>query len=273
MADCGIYAWFGYVLPLKERLRLIKDAGFSCVLLWWGDEFRELDGDKEEHPALARRLGLRVENAHAPYADANDLWDAGLRGDAFEALLKGCIKSCAVCEIPTLVLHVTDGPEPPPMNTSGALRLARLAELGEKIGVKLAVENVQRPETLDFVFSQPGCETLGFCYDSGHAFACAEGAALPEKFGSKLCALHLHDNNSHEDQHLLPGEGGIDWPTLAGRLRATAYHGPVTLESAAPWSEETQNDRELPESYLRRAFEAACRVEHWMLKPSGEAFR
>ena len=269
MIDCGMYAWFGYVLPLKERLRRIREAGFGCVLLWWGDEFRESDGDKLSHPDLSRRLGLRVENAHAPYANANDLWSAGLRGDAYEAEIAGCVRNCAACGIPTLVMHATDGPEPPALTDAGAVRLARLAELSNKAGVRLAVENVQRPETLDFVFSRPGCERLGFCYDSGHAFAAGDTRLL-EKFGARLCALHLHDNDGKIDQHLLPGEGAIDWPALAGRLRAAGCGGAATLESAAPWSEETESTREPPETYLRRAFEAADRVRR-LLETGGEA--
>ena len=34
-----IYDWFGYELPIKERYRLIKEAGFDGVLLWWSDGF------------------------------------------------------------------------------------------------------------------------------------------------------------------------------------------------------------------------------------------
>ena len=32
-----IYDWFGYELPIKERYRLIKEAGFDGVLLWWSE--------------------------------------------------------------------------------------------------------------------------------------------------------------------------------------------------------------------------------------------
>jgi len=32
-----IYDWFGYELPIKERYRLIKEAGFDGVLLWWSN--------------------------------------------------------------------------------------------------------------------------------------------------------------------------------------------------------------------------------------------
>ena len=39
----GIYDCFGYGgsfdVPFEERYRLIKMAGFDCVMLWWSDKF------------------------------------------------------------------------------------------------------------------------------------------------------------------------------------------------------------------------------------------
>lgn len=34
--NCGIFSWFGYELPISERLRLIKKAGFFCTSVWFG---------------------------------------------------------------------------------------------------------------------------------------------------------------------------------------------------------------------------------------------
>lgn len=70
MKGFGIFSWFSYPLPLKERLALIKDAGFEATSLWWGDEF----GDKNRQPETARRLGLDIDYVHAPFDNPNDLW-------------------------------------------------------------------------------------------------------------------------------------------------------------------------------------------------------
>ena len=39
----GIYDCFGYGagynVPFEERYKLIKNAGFDCVMLWWSDRF------------------------------------------------------------------------------------------------------------------------------------------------------------------------------------------------------------------------------------------
>ena len=64
MSELGIFAWFGYELPLRESFRLIRAAGFDRVMLWWG----EYEGDipLKDQPDRARRMGLEIENAHAP---------------------------------------------------------------------------------------------------------------------------------------------------------------------------------------------------------------
>lgn len=257
----GIYAWFGYLLPLEERFRLIREAGFDCVMLWWGDDFYELDGEKTNHPKLARKHGLMVENAHAPYQFSNDLWNSGLDGDAYEELIINCIKDCAACEIPTLVMHINDGPLPAQLGNDGIQRLARLVEEAEHDNIVLALENLQTPKYLDYVFSRINSEHLGFCYDSGHEFAISGRFSLLKKYGHLLKALHLHDNNGKEDQHLLPGEGQIDWTNLAMQIKDTGYTGPVALESCAPWNEEIGgNNRESPEAYLKRAIQTVQKI-------------
>lgn len=268
MNSYGIYSWFGYLLPLKERFRLIKEAGFDCVILWWGNELYELDGEKTKHPELARSHGLIVENVHAPYQFSNDLWDDGLNGEAYEKSIANCIKDCAACEISTLVMHVTDGLNPPKPGNTGIQRLNRLLETAGHHSVTLAIENVQNPEYLDVVFSQIRSDYLGFCYDSGHEFAVSGRLTLLQKYGYLLKAVHLHDNNGQEDQHLLPGEGRIDWAELASQISVTGYKGPATLESCAPWNENMgENDRESPESYLKRAFQKAQKISY-MISPT-----
>ncbi|SCG84390.1 hypothetical protein DW1_2830 [Proteiniborus sp. DW1] len=36
----GLDYRFGYAIESKKRFSLIREAGFDCVMLWWGDEFK-----------------------------------------------------------------------------------------------------------------------------------------------------------------------------------------------------------------------------------------
>lgn len=34
MAKLGVYSWFSYPLPIEERLKIIKQAGFDATSLY-----------------------------------------------------------------------------------------------------------------------------------------------------------------------------------------------------------------------------------------------
>jgi L-ribulose-5-phosphate 3-epimerase len=255
MAKFSLYDWFGFPLPIKERLRLIKAAGFDGVLLWWGDESGAADGDRVTPFTLARQAGLFVENIHTPFQDINSIWTDSVAGDRVESILKQCLLDCRTYAVPTAVVHVTQGNDPPPPNQIGLDRLKRLVELAESQQVNLALENLRRPEYLDWIFTRIQAKHLGFCYDSGHANCYSRDRDLLGQYGAKLMTMHLHDNDGLSDRHQIPGEGTINWRILKERLQKTGYPGPIALEIINPI--ETT---ETAEQYLRRAFTAGQRL-------------
>jgi endo-alpha-1,4-polygalactosaminidase (GH114 family) len=93
-----IYDWFGYELTIKERYRLIKEAGFDGVLLWWSNGFgRDVLGrnDYRNGPQIVRKAGLFIENIHAPVENQNDLWLDNLYGEAVFDCYLHCVIDCA----------------------------------------------------------------------------------------------------------------------------------------------------------------------------------
>lgn len=48
-------------VPFAERYKLIKRAGFDCVILWWSDKFGRGAGYQED-VHLAAEAGLKIEN-------------------------------------------------------------------------------------------------------------------------------------------------------------------------------------------------------------------
>jgi sugar phosphate isomerase/epimerase len=72
--------------------------------------------------------------------------------------------------------------------------------------------------------------SFGFVLDTGHAHIAGDLSGLVNLAGRRLQSLHLHDNDGHGDQHLVPGEGTIDWVPFLRELRASGYEGPLMLE-------------------------------------------
>ena len=227
----GIYDCFGYGpgydVPFRERYKLIKDAGFGCVMLWWSDQFGRGEG-YEQDPDLARDAGLQIENIHAPVHEQNDLSMDDLRGEhVFRDYLQ-CVENCRKHHIPAVVIHLPD--DQYPINGIGNDRLDRIIDRAGELDVQIAFENLRNIRNLASVLNRISFPHVGFCYDSCHHINYAAGTDLLALFGSRLKALHLQDNGGSHNQHQLPFDGSIDWPLVMEKIRKTGYTGAVTLE-------------------------------------------
>lgn len=251
----GIFIWFGYRLPVVQRARLIREAGFEAVLHWWDDSFAEAEGaSKEEQADLIRREGLFIENAHVPIDQVNDLWLDTLSGEAALTRYLSDIDSLAACGIPVAVFHTSNGVHPPPASAIGISRFHTLAERAEKRGIRIALENVRNTHILTETLDAIDSPALGFCYDSGHDQVWSSAPyALLSRYQDRLFAVHLHDNNGLEDEHLSPGEGCINWATVRSGIEQSAYRGAYTLESDSAKIPATRTAQE----HLRLHYQAA----------------
>lgn len=65
------YTIVDYFVSPQKRMKSVKQAGFDGVILLWADYF---DEDYKDFPKYTENEGLYVENAHAPYMQANAIW-------------------------------------------------------------------------------------------------------------------------------------------------------------------------------------------------------
>jgi L-ribulose-5-phosphate 3-epimerase len=252
-----IYDWFGYKLPNKERYQLIKEAGFDGVLIWWSDGFsRDCFGsnDYRNGPGVAREADLFIENIHAPVQNENSLWLDNLDGEALIECYLQCVADCAQFEIPTMVVHLPNDKNP--CNTLGLDRIKRVTEKAEQLGVNVALGNLRNLTNLTYVLEQVDSVRIGFCYDCGHHYRHYPDNDLLSMYGSRLMALHLHDNNGIHAQHGLPFDGTIDWSATMRKIGETNYTGAIAIE-AMNWDYEDLSANE----FLHKAFEHAKRLE------------
>lgn len=123
------------------------------------------------------------------------------------------------------------------------------APVAKKAGVKIAVENMWQKnifskKIISDVCSNPyefakyvdelNARYGGFvaCLDIGH---CALTGVDPKDsikvLGNRIEALHVHDNNTEEDEHLLPFLGKIDFKGVMEALKSINYKGELTFET------------------------------------------
>ena len=113
-----------------------------------------------------------------------------------------------------------------------------IAEDCARTGVSIAVENlfsapIERIlEVFGTLFDRHPAEVVGLCYDSGHAELSDPGEfKLLEAYGHRLICTHLHDNRSIKDDHLLPGDGNLDWDRLLKLIAESSYKPPLNFET------------------------------------------
>lgn len=121
--------------------------------------------------------------------------------------------------------------------------LDRLLPLAEQLQVPLALENINPvPKDSEIVFLLDSAEELGrllsefpspalkVCIDVGHAEVSDGFSAFWSAAQNRCVALHVHDNDTHSDLHLVPGTGSINWQSVFSTLRDGGFDGAVNVE-------------------------------------------
>ena len=259
MPSLGQDFTFGFSsVPVIDRMRAIKAAGFDDVMIWWGDGFVRADAAPEALFDAACASGLNVRTAHFPTDEAPALWQAGERGDAYERALISALRECGRRGIEHLVVHTTKKLITPEPNECGAQRMRRAAEAAEKYGIDIALENTRFLRYNQYLYQVPS-PRMRFCFDCGHANCFTPDEDPLGRFGSRLATMHLHDNHGAAagDEHLMPGEGAIDFERLSARLAALSPES-YNLESHLSASDAAAGMS--MEEYLARSFEALRRL-------------
>lgn len=150
----GIYDCFGYGLgydvSFEKRYKMIKNAGFDCVMLWWSDKFGRGIGYQKD-VQFARNAGLYIENIHTPVHEQNCLSLDNLDGESVFQNYLQCVKDCFEYNIPTMVIHLPN--DEYPINDLGKERLSIIISEAEKYDIQIAFENLCNIQNLAFVLS------------------------------------------------------------------------------------------------------------------------
>jgi sugar phosphate isomerase/epimerase len=128
-------------------------------------------------------------------------------------------------------------------------RLRRAADWAEEAGVDLYFENHNKEpdeaeihymprdvaETRAF-FSAIQSPRFKWAFNVGHAHLVPDGfGGFLDAFGvANIGQVRLNDTHGRYEEHLLPGQGIVDFPHVFRRLTALGYAGPFTLDFGGP---------------------------------------
>jgi sugar phosphate isomerase/epimerase len=122
----------------------------------------------------------------------------------------------------------------------------------EKLDVKVAIENIvdEAPAHLSLLAREMDHPLFGLCLDVGHReiFSSLPIDAWVEGLHPHIFELHLHDNNGQTDEHLVIGEGRVDFKGLFASLKKLSIDPIYTLEAHS--EEEALRSLENLKEYL-----------------------
>lgn len=243
MRKIGAYlpAWKG--LDAEERLRQYKNAGFEVLCITIGGILS--DNPNCVSPRLAEKYGFEIENVHLTGGGTNKIWLPGEPGE--EIVRRYCdeIKLCASLGIKIGITHVTWGSHEitPDISPLGLERFRRIAECAARNNFMLALENSVSAKHLYYALDDLTCDCIGFCYDSGHRYCYTPDDDFISKYGNRMVAMHLDDNDGVDDIHLLPFDGIAPWDRVISDLAKTPlYERNIVFEP----SNNGRIHRELP---------------------------
>lgn len=212
----GISFYFGYSSNYKERVKLIKNAGFECVITSADPDRNKQNGSIRQQVKLFKEYGLKLSSLHMTYL-GKELYNFFLDNKIGKKLEKRIIKDLHIAKkygFSCVVVHLKGE-----KSDIGFDRIKRILKVCEKIDVPIAVENLENNQNLLIdIFEKFDSPYIKFCYDSGHNNCFDSDFDYLSKYGDKLICVHLHDNMGDRDSHTLNKYGNTDWDKVAEKL-------------------------------------------------------
>jgi sugar phosphate isomerase/epimerase len=260
----------------RDHLVEIAAHGFDAVEVFGVRDHFDYH-DRRAAIALAEWLDdtrLALHSFHAPIAAeyAKGAWRDGLslaandeprRKRAMDETV-AVLNVAAVVPYKVLVLHC-GVPAPHGQAADNHLpslvrSLEALSPIAADVGVKLAVEVIPNPLStpaalVELIESEIDAIGLGICVDVGHARLMGDVVDAIEACSGHVLTTHLHDNRGRSDDHLVPGQGVVDWDAAMLAFQKVGYDGAWMFERAVaperrPVLERAVKARERFESLL-----------------------
>lgn len=283
--------------PAVKIMRMLHEAGFRAVDLCafryigktipygsnalFSDKWKEWIEELYEFAVEHHMIFNQSHNLTFNFFEENE--EARL----LDQMTDRVIEASAMLDIPLTVFH----PIAPPGKVEDRKAcleknreyFKRKAETAQKWNVKIGLENMlanryfdgsqylryctNTEELLELV-ERIHMPNVGICYDVGHGHYMN---GEPEKdiyaVGKYLWALHIHDNDRWNDEHLSPYQGTVNWEAVCKALAEVGYQGDFTLEISNAVSRMPEA---VQQTALKSAYETAeylvSRIEYRAMK-------
>jgi len=238
----------------EKAVELVAKAGFDAwdfsmfaMVRYDWDRHCLLDNDhpltQPDYLKFARKLrqigednGIHCNQSHAPFPNTHP----GVR-----SYMKRAIECTAEAGGKMVIIHPNNDATP----EENAAFYLELLPFAKDHGIMIATENMWNWDAKAGCATPCACSTPAnfnahldavndpdfvACLDIGHAEMKGLGTnavQMIHALGSRLQALHIHDNDRHHDSHMIPFAGMIDFTAIVQALKDINYSGYLTLEA------------------------------------------
>lgn len=252
LRNISITTGFNYALPINKQLKLIGQTGFSHVSIGCNYDHSGILDKKRLH-----NLKLEIQNNHLQ-VDTIHGYDLD-RDDTIEINKKIAMAAVAL-GAKVVVVHCSafmfDESELEYKRKKVKTILDSLKQIAKEYKIQFAFENVVPGIPTDLceeMIAYAHCDEIGFCYDSSHdQIDGPRPMNLLERQKNNLLALHISDRIKEFVDHVIPGEGFIDFNKICELIKLSGYQRPLMMEV-----ETTHSKFKDSEEFLKMTYQQA----------------
>ena len=247
---------FNYEVPIENQVHMISNAGFSHLTLGSNlNHFNYFDSDN-------RLKLLRLLNNGNLFIDT--IHGKSLHQDKNLELLEKTIIAAKEFGVKYIVVHISpfmfDKKDYVGLFENLKLLKNDLIRLLEKNKIKLALENVFPNHELDLLIEYVkylNHDLIGICYDSSHdQIDGPRDFTFLERYKAKVMKVHISDRIKEFVDHVIPGEGFINFDKIIELLKQSAFELPLLLEVMMTHSKYNKS----PELFLSEAYKMGSEI-------------
>ena len=242
---------YGKTIPetITEAVAFHKKVGFDALdfPIYLLDFSTDTSWQSYVDEALeaSKKYGIKFEICHLPF-DTKIRTKPELLPE-FNERMHRAIDAAKALGVRYAVLHPNTATAPmqdfdPEFEKANVLEhLTPFVEHAKRIGLDVVIENTRlihdlRPthrycQTPEELCDIADALDIGICWDFGHAnLAGLKQSRALEYVGKRLKVLHVNDNSGHDDEHMPPFAGLVDWKDAMHGLALAGFDGLFNYE-------------------------------------------
>lgn len=251
----SISTTFDYSIHIEQQIQLIAKSGFNYISLGAKEEHSKFMSreNRKNLKSLLRQFSMSIDTIHGCSADLPNSIE----------MLSATAESCVELGCPIIVFHPVSFEIKEYEVNSKLDNLFKVCDelryISKHTGIIFALENVHPGSATDVLrkaLPELDSTYFGFCYDSSHdQIDGPRPFDLLEQFKDRIVTLHISDRIKEFVDHVIPGEGFIEWKSICNILKEANYNKPLLLEVMTSNSKEKEVN-----AFLELAYNSACKL-------------